>query len=125
MSFIQRLGSKQYPVPLKNRPKMEFGKKKESVITNIEMTNVQNKINLKIIGTNLDLNIKYKWTVTIDSKVISPTTEGKILTLSKNNSKKFLNANYIDVKVIFGGKESKLFILKNVIDNKETTTIDN
>ena len=124
MSFIQRLGSKQYPVPKKNRERMEFGKKKETITNEIVVVDNAGKISLKFVGQNLDENASYKWLVIIDSKSINPTIKGTVLTLSKNNSRKFREAKKITVQVTFNNIV-KVFRIKDVIDNKKSATADN
>lgn len=124
MSFFQRLGSKQYPVPKKNRERMEFGKKKQTIINEIVVVDNDEKISLKFVGQNLDENASYKWLVTIDDRSINPTIKGTVLTLSKNNSKKFRDAKKITAQVTFNNIV-KVFIIKDVIDNKKSTVVDN
>jgi hypothetical protein len=60
MSFIQRLGSKQFPVPQKNREHMVFGKKKEVIFNEIVVVDNDGKVSLKLIGQNLDENANYE-----------------------------------------------------------------
>jgi hypothetical protein len=124
MSFIQRLGSKQFPVPQKNREHMVFGKKKETIFNEIVVVDNDGKVSLKLIGQNLDENANYEWLVNIDNKSINPTIKGTVLTLSKNNSKKFKEAKKIDVQVSCNNVV-KIFIIKDVKDNKESTVVDN
>ena len=124
MSFIQRLGSKQFPVPQKNRERMVFGKKKEIIFNEIVILDNDGKVSLKLIGQNLDENANYEWLVNIDNKSINPTIKGTVLTLSKNNSKKFKEAKKIDVQVSYNNVV-KIFIIKDVKDNKKSTVVDN
>jgi hypothetical protein len=124
MSFIQRLGSKQFPVPQKNRERMVFGKKKEIIFNEIVVVDNDGKVSLKLIGQNLDENANYEWLVNINNKTINPTIKGTVLTLSKNNSKKFKEAKKIDVQVSCNNVV-KIFIIKDVKDNKESTVVDN
>lgn len=124
MSFIQRLGSKQFPIPQKNRERMTFGKKKETTFNELVVAGSDGKISLKLIGQNLDENAQYEWLVNIDSKSINPTIKGTVLTLSKNNSKKFAEANKINVQITCNNIV-KIFILKDVTDNKKSTVVDN
>lgn len=124
MSFIQRLGSKQFPVPQKSKERMVFGKKKETILNEIVVVDLKGKISLKLVGQNLDENAKYDWLVTIDSKSINPLIKGTVLTLSKNNSKKFREAKKIDVQVTYNNIV-KVFNIKNVKDNKKSIIADN
>ena len=124
MSFIQRLGSKQFPVPQKNRERMVFGKKKEAIFNEIVVVDNDEKVSLKLIGQNLDENANYEWIVNIDDKSINPTIKGTVLTLSKNNSKKFEEAEKIDVQVSCNNIV-KIFRIKDVKDNKKSTVVDN
>lgn len=124
MSFIQRLGSKQFPVPNKSRERMVFGKKKTTILNEIVVVNLNEKISLKLVGQNLDENAKYDWLVTIDSKSIKPSIKGTVLTLSKNNSKKFREAKKIDVQITYNNIV-KIFNIKNVKDNKKSVIADN
>ena len=124
MSFIQRLGSKQFPVPQKNRERMVFGKKKEVIFNDIVVVDNNRKVSLKLIGQNLDENANYEWLVNIDNKSINPTIKGTVLTLSKNNSKKFREAQKIGVQVSYNNVV-KIFRIKDVKDNKKSTVVDN
>lgn len=124
MSFIQRLGSKQFPVPQKNRERMVFGKKKEVIFNEIVVVDNDEKVSLKLIGQNLDENANYEWLVNIDNKSINPTIKGTVLTLSKNNSKKFKEAEKINIQVSCGNVV-KIFRIKDVKDNKKSTVVDN
>lgn len=123
MSFIQRLGSKQFPVPNKSREHMVFGKKKTAILNEIVVVDLNDEISLKLVGQNLDENAKYDWLVTIDSKSINPLIKGTVLTLSKNNSKKFRKAKKIDVQITYNNIV-KIFNIENVKDNKKSIVVD-
>lgn len=123
MSFIQRLGSKQFPVPQKSRERMVFGKKKETISNEIVVVDLKGKINLKLVGQKLDENAIYDWIVNIDSKSINPSIKGTVLTLSKNNSKKFREAKKIDVQVTYNNIVN-VFNIKNAEDNKKSVVVD-
>jgi hypothetical protein len=123
MSFIQRLGSKQFPVPQKNREHMVFGKKKETIFNEIIVVDNDEKVSLKLIGQNLDENANYEWLVNINNKTINPTIKGTVLTLSKNNSKKFKEAEKIDVQVSCNNIV-KIFNIENAEDNKKSAIVD-
>lgn len=123
MSFIQRLGSKQFPVPQKNKERMVFGKKKETILNEIVVVDLEGKISLKLVGQNLDENAIYNWLVNIDSKSINLSIKGTVLTLSKNNSKKFREAKKIDVQVTHNNIV-KVFNIENAEDNKKSAIVD-
>lgn len=104
MRFISMVGSKQRPVPKKQvilkkqtLPKKE--EKKELLITGIETSFKNEQLHLKIVGENIDEKINYDWTITFDNKVITPSSIGSLLILSKSNTIKYIQADKTKVIV--------------------------
>ena len=112
MSFIQRLGSKQYPVP-----KKKIEKKDIPVVFKINVNNAEDKVAFTLIGENLNESYEYEWIIDFGNKTIKPNTIGTTLVLTKNNTELFNNSKVVTVRIKHFSKE--LFIVKDDTTNTE------
>lgn len=115
MSFIQRLGSKQYPVP-----KRKSERKDIPVVLKVDVSNIEDKVAFTLIGENLNESYEYEWVVDFGNKTIKPNTIGTTLILTKKNTELFNTSKVVTVHIKHFSKET--FIVKDDTTNVETVS---
>lgn len=113
MSFIQRLGSKQYPTP---RKKIDM--KSIPAVFKVNVGNIEDKVTFTLVGENLNESYEYEWIIGFDNKTIKPNTIGTTLILTKANTEEFDKAKVVTVRIKHFSKET--FIVKD-----DTTSTEN
>lgn len=97
---------------LNNKKKHIDSINQEPTINDVKTELKDGQLHLYIEGENLKDDSTYEWKITFnDELTITPSSRGLSLTLSKNNTNKYVKADKVNVIITVGDYTSSVFTI--------------